>query len=382
MTKPLKNAGAHDEFPLDPTIAYLNHAAVAPWPRRAAQAVEDFAHENARWGATHYERWLKHEATLRQQLAILIGASSPHDIALQKNTSEGLSVIAYGLPWKAGDHIVITDQEFPSNRIVWESLASKGVSVVQAPVQTLHPEDAIIACLGPSTRLLSVSSVQYGTGLKLDLARLGEACKQRNVLFCVDAIQSLGACPFDVGQCQADFVVADGHKWMLGPEGIALLWVRPEIREQLTVNEFGWHMIEHAGDYSRKDWTIARTARRFECGSPNMLGAVALSASLSLLLETGLDEIQREIALRIDYLIEALPRIKGIRLLTPEPSSQRAGILTFSSEGVGTDVLFSQLKADNIVCAARGGGIRFSPHFYTPFDVLDRAVQAVARITA
>lgn len=382
MTMPLKNAGAHDEFPLDPSLAYLNHAAVAPWPRRAAKAVEDFARENACWGATHYERWLKHEATLRQQLATLIGASSPQDIALQKNTSEGLSVIAYGLPWQPGDQIVITDQEFPSNRIVWESLATQGVLVVQAPLQTPQPEEAIIACLSPSTRLLSVSSVQYGTGLKLDLARLGEACRQRNVLFCVDAIQSLGACPFDVGLCHADFVVADGHKWMLGPEGVALLWVRPEIREQLTVNEFGWHMIEHAGDYSRQDWAIARTARRFECGSPNMLGAVALSASLSLLLETGLEDIQREIAQRIDYIAEALPRIKGIHLLSPALSSQRAGILTFTSERIASSDLFSQLKADNIVCAPRGGGIRFSPHFYTPFDVLDRAVQAVARITA
>lgn len=381
MATPLKDLGVGDEFPLDRSITYLNHAAVAPWPRRASEAVSHFARENSHFGATHYERWLKHEAELRRQLAQLIGAASPHDIALQKNTSAGLSAIAYGLRWQPGDQIVITDQEFPSNRIVWESLRQKGVEVIEAKLALPAPEDAIIASLGAATKLLSISSVQYGTGLKLDLVKLGSACRQRKILFCVDAIQSLGAHPFDVNDCQADFVVADGHKWMLGPEGIAVFWVNPAVRDQLEIHEFGWHMIEHAGDYSRKDWSIARTARRFECGSPNMLGAIALSASLSLLLEIGLEEVQMAIEQRIHHLMAGLLRIDGIKMVTPSSPAQRAGILTFASVRVPTDTLFLRLKAENVICAPRGGGIRFSPHFYTPVDVLDRAVQAVERIS-
>lgn len=368
-----------DEFPLDASVVYLNHAAVAPWPKRTALAVEKFARENIHFGATHYDRWLKQESDLRKQLAQLIGAEHPTDIALQKNTSEGLSVIAYGLPWQAGDEIVITDQEFPSNRIVWESLAHRGVRVKIAALDADDPQASIIGCLSPATRLVSVSSVQYGTGLKLDLARIGQACRQNKTLFCVDAIQSLGACPFDLKQCQADFVVADGHKWMLGPEGIALLYVDPVIREQMDVNEYGWHMVENAGDYSRTDWTIARSARRFECGSPNMLGAIALSASLSLLLETGMEAVQTRIEQRVSYLMKGLQALHGLRILSPTAIEQRAGILTFSSERVSNDVLFTALKSQGVVCAQRGGGIRFSPHFYTPIDTLDRAIEAVTR---
>lgn len=368
-----------DEFPLDASVVYLNHAAVAPWPKRTALAVEKFARENIHFGATHYDRWLKQESDLRKQLALLIGAEHPTDIAFQKNTSEGLSVIAYGLPWQTGDEIVITDQEFPSNRIVWESLAHRGVRVKIAPLGADDPQASIIACLSPATRLVSVSSVQYGTGLKLDLARIGQACRQNKSLFCVDAIQSLGACPFDLKQCQADFVVADGHKWMLGPEGIALLYVDPAIREQMDVNEYGWHMVENAGDYSRTDWAIARSARRFECGSPNMLGAVALSASLSLLLETGMEAVQTRIEQRVSYLLKGLQALQGLRILSPTAVEQRAGILTFSSDRVSNDLLFTALKSQGVVCAQRGGGIRFSPHFYTPIDTLDRAIEAVTR---
>lgn len=368
-----------DEFPLDASVVYLNHAAVAPWPKRTALAVEKFARENIHFGAAHYDRWLKQESDLRKQLAQLIGADHPADIALQKNTSEGLSVIAYGLSWQAGDEIVITDQEFPSNRIVWESLANQGVRVKAAALGTDDPEGAIIACITPATRLVSVSSVQYGTGLKLDLPRIGRVCRDNRTLFCVDAIQSLGACPFDLKQCHADFVVADGHKWMLGPEGIALLYVAPVVREKMNVHEYGWHMVENAGDYSRLDWTIARSARRFECGSPNMLGAIALSASLSLLLETGIEDVQARIEQRVSYLMKGLQALSGLRILSPTAPKQRAGILTFCSDSVSNDQLFSALKAQGVVCAQRGGGVRFSPHFYTPIETLDRAINAVAK---
>lgn len=379
MGTPLNETSLSDEFPLDSSIVYLNHAAVAPWPKRTALAVEKFARENIHFGATYYDRWLKHETELRRQLAQLIGAHHPSDIALQKNTSEGLSVIAYGLPWQPGDEIVITEQEFPSNRIVWESLATRGVRVVTAPLQADDPEASVIGCLTPATRLVSVSSVQFGTGLKLDLSRIGQACKQNNTLFCVDAIQSLGACPFDVNHCRADFVVADGHKWMLGPEGIALLYVNPALREQIEVNEYGWHMIENAGDYTRTDWTIARSARRFECGSPNMLGAIALSSSLSLLLDTGIDEVQTRVEQRVNYLMTGLQALTGVQILSPLEPQRRAGILTFTRARISNELLFSALKSQGVVCASRGGGIRFSPHFYTPFDTLDRAIGAVER---
>jgi len=366
-----------EEFPQDSNVLYLNHAAVAPWPRRTAQAVADFARENLHRGAADYPIWLKTEQALRVKLAAMIGCNSTRNLALQKNTSEGLSAIAYGYPWQPGDKVVITDQEFPSNRIVWESLSSKGVSVVEAPLTGEQPEATIIASLDDSVKLLSVSSVQYGTGLVLDLAELGKACRERGILFCVDAIQSIGALPFDLAEIQADFVVADGHKWMLGPEGLALLYISDQALPQLSLNQYGWHMVQDRGNYDQKSWQIADDAKRFECGSPNMLGTYALNASLSLLLEYGLQQVQQDLLGKITLLEQALCARDDIELITDTRRPLRSGILTFRHRRIAATQLFEQLRDQGVVCACRGGGIRFSPHFYTPDQVLLQAVDLI-----
>lgn len=373
----MKRIDLNSEFPLDPELCYLNHAAVAPWPRRAAEAVARFAQDNGNRGAADYERWLETEQTLRQRLARLINAPSTRNIALQKNTSEGLSAIAWGLDWHPGDCVVISDQEFPSNRIVWESLQRLGVQVVEATLATADPEQSIIDAMDGNTRLLSVSSVQYGTGLALDLVRLGEACRERGVLFCVDAIQSLGALPFDVSQCRADFVVADGHKWMLGPEGVALFYVADPHLERLQLHQFGWHMVRERGNYDIKTWTIASDAKRFECGSPNMLGIHGLEASLALLEEIGGERILAELMTRVGVLEQLLREHPELELITVTDRPLRSGILTFRHRTMATPALFKHLRDQQVVCAPRGGGIRFSPHFYTPLDVLERAVSLI-----
>lgn len=369
------------EFELQPELIYLNHAAVAPWTKRARIAVQQFAEENSHLGAAKYEAWLKKEHALRIKLKQLINAESTDEIALQKNTSEGLSTIAYGLHWNVGDEIIISDEEFPSNRIVWESLSQQfGVVVKKIPLQHLSPEDALIDAISPHTRLLAISSVQYGSGVKVDLLKLGAACHSANILFCVDAIQSLGAHAVDVQVAHIDFLVADAHKWMLGPEGIALFYCRKTLIEQLQVRQFGWHMIEHVGDYSRTDWRIAKTARRFECGSPNMLGIFALDASLSLILEVGLPEIEARIRSIVDQFDNQLSSVPEISILSPRSHQTRAGIITFKHATISPETLFAQLKMHNLVIAMRGGGIRFSPHFYQDYSLVERAVNCVKKV--
>jgi len=372
----------HPEFPLSSDILYLNHAAVAPWPKRTVDATVQFARENGARGAADYPEWIKTQARLRGRLADLIKAPSPADIALGKNTSEGLSIIAYGLDWTQGDNIVGIAQEFPSNRIVWESLRNRGVEYRQLDLYaSSSPEASLIALCDQRTRLVAVSSVQYARGLRLDLEQLGDFCRSREILFCVDAIQSLGVLPFDLSRNKADFVVADGHKWMLGPEGVALLYVNPQLRPHLRLYQYGWHMVEHPGDFDRPDWTPASNAERFECGSPNMLGVQALDASLSLLLETGIDEIQSAVAERTDLLVDLIDR-HGFELLSPKAPERRAGILTFRVPGVDNQDLYQGLMGRRVICAQRGGGIRFSPHFYTPEAVLKRAVELTAEVAA
>ena len=363
----------HKEFDLDENIAYLNHAAIAPWPRRTVEAVQRFARENGERGSQHYERWLQTETDLRHQFKTLINANSTDEIALLKSTSEALSVIAYGLNWKAGDKVVIPAQEFPSNRIVWESLQVIGVELVTIDFNSSEtPEQRLIDALDESTRLLSVSSVQYASGLVLDLDILGQACRDRDVLFCVDAIQSLGAKPFDVQSCQADFVAADGHKWMLGPEGLALFYCRQPLIETLKINQYGWHMVEAMGDFDRHDWSPAKSARRFECGSPNTLGIHALHASLSLLLEIGIDEVFAGIQSNTQYIIDKLQDKTDI--LSPLASERRSGIVTVRPDDQDIAARYRHLQASNVICAMRGGGIRFSPHYYTQQVQLDKAL--------
>ena len=373
-----------NEFPLNEGLIYLNHAAVGVWPWRTAEAVKTFAEENMRQGATAYPDWMKTESELRGRLQRLVNAGSADDIALVKNTSEGLSLVAYGLDWRSGDNIVSTNQEFPSNRIVWESLKPQGVDLRPADIAVDDPEAAIMALCNANTRLLTVSSVQFSSGLRLDIERLGTFCRQKNIIFCLDAIQSLGALCFDAEACHADVVVADGHKWMLGPEGLAVLFTRDELRHQLKLNQYGWHMVERLGDFDRRDWQPTKSARRFEPGSPNMLGIHALNASLSLLEDVGMQEVQRRVLDRTRVFMDIILETSGCELLTPHEPGRFGGIVNFCFKGVshaGHEHMYRQLMQQKVICAFRGGGIRFSPHFYITDEHLEEAFRIAVRLS-
>ncbi len=363
-----------EEFGLSSEICYLNHAAVSPWPKRTAEAVKRFCDENSHVGSKYYDQWLMTEENLRRQLKSLINAESTREIALLKSTSEALSVVAYGLNWSHGDEIIITNQEFPSNRIVWESLRPQGVRVKQVDItHAPSPEQAVIDAITANTRLISLSSVQFSSGLALDLNVIGSACRDAGIAFCVDAIQSLGALPMDVQTCKADFVMADGHKWMLGPEGLAVFYCREEWMDRLSLKQYGWHMVEAIGDYERTDWTPAKSARRFECGSPNMLGIHALNASLSLILDIGIGNIAEAISRKVQFLIDKICDRDGVILSETLPE-KRAGIVTFRMPGDNLEARYHHLQEQNVICALRGGGIRFSPHFYIRKSILQRAI--------
>jgi selenocysteine lyase/cysteine desulfurase len=366
-----------EQFPVNDQCFYLNHAAVAPWPRCTRDAVQKFAEENCQTGAKGYLTWLKKEQELRVKLAKLIGSKNQDCVALVKNTSEALSLVAYGLDWQAGDVILISDDEFPSNRIVWESLAQKyGAIVKQVHISAQNPEAEILTAINASSnkpKLISVSAVQYASGIKLDLAKLGQACKENDVLFCVDAIQAVGAMEFKCDEWGIDFAMADGHKWMLGPEGLGFFFVKQQHIQKLNLYQYGWHMIEGAGDFSIKNWQPANNARRFECGSPNMLAGYALEASTDLLLNIGLDNVAHAIAYNHAYLVSKLQEL-GAEILSPLDSKVRAGIVTFRFSGVDSAWLYQQLIAKDVVCANRGGGIRFSPHFHTTKACMDAAI--------
>ncbi|MDH5229435.1 MAG: aminotransferase class V-fold PLP-dependent enzyme [Gammaproteobacteria bacterium] len=370
------------QWNLDPNLIYLNHAAVSPWPACTVNAVQRFAEENARVGSLHYPRWLKTEAELREKCCRLINANHTDDIALLKNTSEGLSIIAYGLDWNHGDNIVSSDEEFPSNRIIWESLKNRGVDFKQVNLLSSEsPEQALINAIDQHTRLLSISSVQYATGLKIDLNTLGKYCRENNIIFVVDAIQSIGAHTIDVQACMADFVIADGHKWMMAAEGLALFYCSPQAKDRLKLNQFGWHMVEQMGDFDNKNWQIAKSARRFECGSPNMLGVHALNASLGLIEQVGMEKIESKIKQNSEFLFEEINNNHKLNLVTNTDANRYAGIVSFFPQKIESKVLFEHLTQQGVFAALRGGNIRFSPHYYTPRDRLKQAIELIKKFT-
>jgi selenocysteine lyase/cysteine desulfurase len=229
------------------------------------------------------------------------------------------------------------------------------------------------------TRLLAVSSVQYASGRRMQLERLGDFCRRNGILFVVDAIQSLGALPFDVTEVQADVVVADGHKWMLGPEGLALFYCRADLRERLRLRQYGWHMVEAVGDFEASSWQPANSARRFECGSPNMLGIHALLASLELLQAIGIERVFSRIEVNTEAIIEQIKK-RNFELLSPGARELRAGIITFRIPDCDTHSLQQGLMRRQVVCAERGGGIRFSPHFYNTKDQIEHAFEILHQV--
>jgi selenocysteine lyase/cysteine desulfurase len=365
----------HPEFPLSDNLIYLNHAAVAPWPKRTSRAVKAFAEQNTSHGSQNYLNWLKTENTIRQQLKLLLNAPSADDIALVKNTSEAISFVAYGLNWSQGDNIVSSNEEFPSNRIPWESLASQGVEFRQADLHAgTSAEEALFSLVDSNTRLITISSIQFASGLRLDLEKIGQFCKDNDILFCIDAIQSLGAVEFDVQAYQADFVMADGHKWMFGPEGLGVFYTNPDSRSKLKLTQYGWHMMANIHNYENKPWKIHPTAKRFECGSPNMLGIHAWSASLSLLLETGMNTIETGVIENSEYLMHKINAHQNLILLSNQHAKHKSGIVLFKHSNIDNNKLYKHLQDNHVVCALRGGGIRFSPHFYHSKEELDQAI--------
>jgi len=369
------------EFPQEPDLCYLNHAAVGPWPRRTAQVVANFAQQNMTRGATDYPAWAKVEQRLRERIARLINAASSDDIALVQNTSVGLSIVSQGLDWRAGDEVVGLAGDFCSNSMVWEALAERDVRYRPIDALSEHdPEGVLIAALSAKTRLLAISTVHFATGYRFDMQRLSQGCRARGVLLSVDGIQSLGAIDFDLQHAPADFVTSGGHKWLLSPEGQGFLYCRPELCEQLKLHQFGWAMRAAPYDFESDGWSPASTARRFEAGTPNMIGIHALDASLEMFEEVGMPMVEQRLADNLAFLESELLGLPDVEIVSPRDPARRAGILTFRHSRFDGARLHSALMHERVICAARAGGVRLAPHFYTPRAVLETAVERIRKI--
>ena len=354
-----------DQFPVRKRLIYLNHAAVSPLCRPAAEAMRWLAQDSMENGSLHYADWMETCEALRAAAARLIGAGK-NEIALVKNTSEGISTIAMGLDWRAGDKIVAFREEFPSNYYPWKRLEATGVQVEW--FSYLDPLDRIDqACRG--ARLLAISFVQYLSGHRADLEAIGEICHRHGCRFLVDAIQGLGAFPVDVGRAHIDALAADGHKWLLGAEGCGILYVSQEFQDSVQPMEFGWTNVAGSADYASRDMTLRADAGRYECGSLNTIGCYGLRASIDFLLEVGVKVVGPAVQ-RLGDLLAAGVQARGYEVLGSRSAENGAGIVSFRKPGTESTQIVQMLRDAGVTAAARAGWVRVSPHFYiSPDDI-------------
>jgi selenocysteine lyase/cysteine desulfurase len=214
----------------------------------------------------------------------------------------------------------------------------------------------------------------------MNLKQLGEICQHHNILYCVDAIQSLGALAFDVQQIMADFVVADGHKWLMSPEGLGLFYCRGELRKQISPSQYGWRMVADPLDFDSLSWSEAQTARKFECGSPNMLGIHALNSSIKLILKRDICFIEELILKNSQILIKKLQSISGIHIQSNTTIERLSGIVAFKHQEVASELLYNELMSHHVICAMRNGNIRFSAHYYTSEETLEQAIDVLKKL--
>ena len=367
------------EFPVTRECVYFDHAAVAPVSRRVAAAAGAFAIEARDFGRLHYRQWEARADVVRATAASLIGAATD-EIAFVGSTSDGLSTIAAGLDWKAGDSVVVPAGEFPANVYPWWDLARLGVETRMVPLeQGRLTLDAVAQTVDDTTRVLSVSAVDFACGQRRPLADLGALCRSRGILFCVDGIQALGAMTIDVEQAGIDCLAADGHKWMCAPEGCGVLYVSRRWCARLAPRRIGWKNMTNASQYLPYHFELRTDAAKFECGSLNFLAIHALGAALDLTMEVGPTAVEAAVLAVTDVLRDGLQG-RGYELISPNAPTERAGITTVRTAGDPVEIV-AGLREARVLASPRGGGVRFSPHFYCDGDDVRRCLDALDGLT-
>jgi cysteine desulfurase / selenocysteine lyase len=376
MTNDQAWTGFRSKMPVARRWSYLDHAAVAPLCDPAREAISKWANEATEEGDTSWLRWSAEVEKTRSAAASLIG-SQPDEIALVHSTSEGVNLVAEGFPWHSGDNVVTLDNEFPSNLYPWMNQNWRGVETrcVAAGDGRVTVERLLDAC-DARTRLISVSWVGFLSGWRLDVAKLVDAAHARGILVFLDAIQGLGVFPIDVQQTKVDFLAADGHKWLLGPEGAGIFYLCREHLDLLRPTGVGWHSVTDSSNYTRIHLDFKPSAARFEGGTQNMVGQLGLGASLGLLLELEPKRIAERVLEITDYACERLLSI-GAQIKSPREAEHRSGIVSFELPGQDSLAVKKKCLQRGVVLSCRGGLLRISPHAYVNELDIDRLIEAL-----
>ncbi len=368
------------EFPVVENQIFLAHAAVSALPRRISERIQSFA-QKCSVGDQEEMFNEKIFAETRSMAARLIGAT-PEEIALVGPTSNALSYVAAGLPWRKNDNVVVYLDDYPSNVYPWMALSSRGVEIRYITPSQLGQIRWIdvLSQIDENTRIVSLASCHFISGYRIDYEQIGQKLHERGILFCLDAIQTLGAMPTHVDHI--DFLAADAHKWLLGPCAAGILYVKRDLQDVLKPYVFGWHNVHCPNFVTQETMKQPRDARRYEAGSANLLGLTGMHAALDLIHEVGIDAISSRILELRDFLCEHL-QIKGYQVLNNNTDpSNTSGIISFMSSSIDMSALYQKLAQSQIVTSLRTDRsgqrwIRLSPHFYNTREELMKLMECL-----
>ncbi|HEY0797656.1 MAG TPA: aminotransferase class V-fold PLP-dependent enzyme [Candidatus Baltobacteraceae bacterium] len=377
-TAPLDRA----EFALDPGLIYLNHAASGVLPVRTRDALLEGVRRHAASGVLAMAALEAEIPATRESVARLIGATAA-DIAFIRNTSDGANILARGLDWRAGDEIIISDNEFGANAYPWLALREYGVIIrlIATTHERMTPE-VLAREINARTRVVAVSWVSFSDGYRHDLAALAAIAHAHGALFFVDAIQAMGAFPIDVRALGIDALFSGGHKWLLALTGLGFLYVEPTLRDALAVRWPGWRSVANIWDFLAYEQPLAPTAERYENGGQSLLGILALRNSINVLLQAGVAQIARHIIALTDHLVAGL-RDTGAEIDSLRGANISSGIVTFHLPDRDPVELGRRLQREaKIVTTYRPSGIRISPHGYNTMEEIDAVIAALRAAVA
>jgi selenocysteine lyase/cysteine desulfurase len=370
------------EMPAAKKYAYFDHAAMSPLPQSTANAFQNWLKEAVEIGNPVWGNWVKGIEATRAAAAKMIGAQTD-EVTLVSNTTSGIGLVAEGLDWREGDNVVTFADEFPSNVYPWMNLASRGVETrrIANDVSGRPDLEKLAAACDARTRVVTVSWVGFATGYRHDVRRIAEIAHNNGALMFLDGIQALGVFPINVDDFGIDFLAADGHKWLLGPEGAGIAYIRRQHLDKLRAIGPGWHSVNPAQDYTHIELNLRSGAARFEGGSQNSGGILAFGASLKLLNDLGIENVSAAILDITGKACERLTKI-GARIVSDRRSDyrqgeQRSGIVAFEMPGSDPMALKRHALQQNVVFGCRAGRLRISPHAYNNDEDLDRLIDAL-----
>ena len=367
----------HREFPVAREKIFLGHAGVCPLPRRVADAIADCARQGT---LGDQEAFMLHRLDEARKLASQLIHCQPDEIALVGPTSLALSFVAAGLNFRRGDNVLIYHDDYPSNVYPWMALAARGVEVRLLNIKkfgAIRTMD-VTGQVDENTRLVALASCHFISGFRIEIDAIGKFLRERGILFCLDAIQTLGAFPTTVEH--VDFLAADAHKWLLGPCGAGILYVRRDLQEKLNPPVYGWHNVRNPNFVAQEKIEFRNGAVKFEAGTQNLVGLVGLIASMELALEIGVENIAGELLRKRAWLIPAL-QAKDFTVLNADAKTENAGgIVSFFQPGKDMSAFNQKLSESGIIASLRTDRkgqnyIRLSPHFYNTDAELQRVLE-------